>query len=101
MRSYAYKFRTMTDAQDKNGKLLPDEVRLTSFGGAVPVPLMNSRAWNILRGDMSWGQATLWVSASATKNRDVGMKSPGLGLAQVSGRMQLAGTKSSVRTSSI
>lgn len=27
-----YKFRTMTDARDENGNLLPDEVRLTKFG---------------------------------------------------------------------
>ena len=27
-----YKFRTMTDAKDENGNLLPDEVRLTKFG---------------------------------------------------------------------
>lgn len=27
-----YKFRTMTDAVDKNGNPLPDEVRLTAFG---------------------------------------------------------------------
>lgn len=27
-----YKFRTMTDARDADGKLLPDEVRLTPFG---------------------------------------------------------------------
>ena len=27
-----YKFRTMTDAKDEKGELLPDEVRLTSFG---------------------------------------------------------------------
>ena len=27
-----YKFRTMTDGKDKDGNLLPDEVRLTSFG---------------------------------------------------------------------
>ena len=30
-----YKFRTMTDARDKNGKLLADEVRLTKFGRAL------------------------------------------------------------------
>ncbi|PHA03092.1 sugar transferase [Bacillus pseudomycoides] len=29
---YLYKFRTMTDARDSNGVLLPDQVRLTSFG---------------------------------------------------------------------
>ncbi|TXI96889.1 MAG: sugar transferase, partial [Burkholderiaceae bacterium] len=27
-----YKFRTMTDARDEHGQLLPDEVRLTAFG---------------------------------------------------------------------
>src|SRR5699024_4872698 len=27
-----YKFRTMTDKKDKNGNLLPDEIRLTKFG---------------------------------------------------------------------
>ena len=27
-----YKFRTMTDARDEKGELLPDEVRLTKFG---------------------------------------------------------------------
>lgn len=30
-----YKFRTMTDARDENGNLLPDEVRLTPFGKAL------------------------------------------------------------------
>ena len=27
-----YKFRSMTDERDEQGKLLPDEIRLTSFG---------------------------------------------------------------------
>ena len=30
-----YKFRTMTDARDENGNMLPDEVRLTKFGKAL------------------------------------------------------------------
>lgn len=30
-----YKFRTMTDAWDENGNLLPDEVRLIKFGKAL------------------------------------------------------------------
>lgn len=30
-----YKFRTMTDARDENGNLLPDEIRLTKFGKAL------------------------------------------------------------------
>ncbi len=27
-----YKFRTMTDARDEKGNLLPDDIRLTKFG---------------------------------------------------------------------
>lgn len=30
-----HKFRTMTDARNENGELLPDEVRLTRFGKAL------------------------------------------------------------------
>ena len=30
-----YKFRTMTDWKDKDGKLLPDNVRLTKFGAVL------------------------------------------------------------------
>ena len=30
-----YKFRTMTDAKDENGNLLPDDIRLTSFGKKI------------------------------------------------------------------
>lgn len=50
-----YKFRSMTDARDENGKLLPDEVRLTSFGKALRATSLDElpEAINILRGDMS------------------------------------------------
>lgn len=50
------KFRTMSDARDASGKLLPDEARLGRFG-------MTLRRWsldelpqllNVLRGDMSF-----------------------------------------------
>lgn len=37
-----YKFRTMTDARDENGNLLPDEVRLTSFGKLSGQPVWMS-----------------------------------------------------------
>ena len=30
-----YKFRTMTDEKDEDGKLLPDEIRLTKFGNML------------------------------------------------------------------
>ena len=50
-----YKFRSMTDARDENGNLLPDEVRLTSFGKALRATSLDElpEAINILKGDMS------------------------------------------------
>jgi sugar transferase EpsL len=34
-----YKFRTMTDARDTQGNLLPDAVRLTPFGASCASPV--------------------------------------------------------------
>ncbi len=50
-----YKFRSMTDARDKNGELLPDEVRLTSFGKKLRASSLDElpELFNILKGDMS------------------------------------------------
>lgn len=50
-----YKFRTMTDARDASGNLLPDEVRLTPFGKALRATSLDElpEAFNILKGDMS------------------------------------------------
>ena len=50
-----YKFRTMTDARDGQGNLLPDEVRLTPFGRALRSTSLDElpEALNILKGDMS------------------------------------------------
>ena len=50
-----YKFRTMTDAKDDNGELLPDEVRLTKFGKFLRSTSLDElpEAFNILKGDMS------------------------------------------------
>ena len=50
-----YKFRTMIDARDVNGQLLPDEVRLTSFGSWLRKTSMDEipELFNILKGDMS------------------------------------------------
>lgn len=49
------KFRTMTDARDENGKLLPDDARLTKFGRFLRSTSLDElpEAWNILKGDMS------------------------------------------------
>lgn len=50
-----YKFRTMSDARDENGKLLPDDERLTRFGRLLRSTSLDElpEAFNILKGDMS------------------------------------------------
>ena len=50
-----YKFRTMTDARDAQGRLLPDTVRLTRFGRALRATSLDElpEVLNILKGDMS------------------------------------------------
>lgn len=88
-----YKFRSMTDARDENGNLLPDEVRLTRFGKLLRATSLDElpEAFNILKGDMSViGPRPLlvsylpWYSEKEKHRHDV---RPGLsGLAQVNGR---------------
>lgn len=49
------KFRTMTDARDTAGNLLPDAERLTPFGRWLRATSLDElpELWNVLRGDMS------------------------------------------------
>ncbi|MGB0895405.1 MAG: sugar transferase [Parashewanella sp.] len=49
------KFRTMKDAVDKNGNLLPDEERMTPFGDKLRNSSLDElpELWNVLKGDMS------------------------------------------------
>lgn len=50
-----YKFRTMTDAKDKNGDLLSDDVRLTKFGKMLRSTSLDElpELINMLKGDMA------------------------------------------------
>ena len=50
-----FKFRTMTEATDDNGRLLPDESRLTVFGRRLRATSLDElpQLFNVLRGDMS------------------------------------------------
>lgn len=50
------KFRTMTDARDEAGNLLPDSVRLTPFGRLLRSTSLDElpELYNILRGEMSF-----------------------------------------------
>jgi len=50
-----YKFRSMTNARDRQGNLLPDEQRLTSFGRFLRSFSLDElpELFNVLRGEMS------------------------------------------------
>lgn len=49
------KFRTMLDAKDASGRLLPDAERLTSFGKFLRSTSLDElpELWNVLKGEMS------------------------------------------------
>lgn len=49
------KFRTMTNARDASGKLLPDDVRLTAYGKFLRSTSLDElpELFNILKGDMA------------------------------------------------
>lgn len=90
---YIYKFRTMNDARDSDGKLLPDEQRLTKFGEMLRATSLDElpEAFNILKGDMSViGPRPQLVRDMVFMSEKVRMRhtaKPGLsGLAQVMGR---------------
>ena len=50
-----HKFRSMSDARDENGDLLPDEIRLGKFGRNLRATSLDElpELWNVLRGEMS------------------------------------------------
>lgn len=92
-----YKFRTMTDDRDKDGYLLPDDIRLTAFGAKLRNTSLDElpEVFNILKGEMSivgprpqLVRDMVFMTDEQRKRHTV---LPGLsGLAQVNGRNSIS-----------
>ena len=90
---YLYKFRSMTNECDEYGNLLPDDMRLTTFGKFLRNTSLDElpEAFNILKGEMSVIGPRPQLVRDMVFFTDEQMKRqsvrPGLsGLAQISGR---------------
>lgn len=93
------KFRTMDNRKDKNGNLLPDEVRLNKYGRFLRKTSLDEipEAFNIIKGDMSLiGPRPLliqYLPLYSEKQRHRHDVKPGLsGYAQVNGRNSITWT---------
>lgn len=88
-----YKFRSMTNETDANGKLLPDSKRTTKFGKLLRKTSLDElpEIWNIFKGEMSFVGPRPWLVRYLKLYNDYEIQRqlvrPGLtGWAQVNGR---------------
>lgn len=87
------KFRTMKDATDASGHLLPDSMRMTAFGKMLRSSSLDElpELWNVLKGDMSLvGPRPLLMEYVPLYNKEQTRRHemrPGItGWAQINGR---------------
>lgn len=92
-----YKFRTMNDACDDSGVLLPDDRRLTKLGSFIRSSSLDElpQLWNVIKGDMSLvGPRPLLLEYLPRYTRDQARRHdvrPGItGWAQINGRNKIA-----------
>lgn len=95
-----YKFKTMSDERDERGELLPDELRLKSFGKLVRSLSLDEllQLFNVLKGDMSFvGPRPLLMEYLNLYNARQKLRHrvrPGItGWAQVNGRNNISWEK--------
>ena len=91
------KFRSMKDATDSEGNLLPDSERLTDFGKALRNTSLDELPglWNVIKGDMSLvGPRPLlmeYLPLYSEEQKRRHLMRPGItGYAQVNGRNSVA-----------
>lgn len=88
-----YKFKTMSDAKDKEGVLLPDNLRISKIGKILRKTSLDElpQLFNVLKGDMSFiGPRPLSIHYLPHYNDEERIRNtvrPGMtGLAQINGR---------------
>lgn len=94
---YLYKFRTMTDEKDNQGELLPDYIRLTTFGKFLRKYSLDEypQLWNVIKGDLSLvGPRPLLVEYLPLYTKEQSLRHnvrPGItGWAQINGRNSIS-----------
>ena len=97
---YMYKFRSMSDARDENGELLPDEMRLGKFGRILRSTSLDElpSLWNVVCGKISLvGPRCLYCRYNSLYNQQQARRlevRPGVtGLAQINGRNAISWEK--------